>query len=116
MKKYIKLKTKNTNSLEISISYTKWWMNYFSGDISKRGYYIYFIPWNKNDDPNYTCFEHSLFWDDNIQFKICIKETTRYNHKLFDDIINNFSNISEDELLKLYSEKNISFTKELLLK
>lgn len=76
--KSINVKNGRFNTIEVTLSYNKGGVNYFTGNREKRGIYLSVTPVNKVDGfKEYTAFSG---------VKSCIKEMKRFSKKTFDNI------------------------------
>lgn len=103
MKTFKQLKTPigNYNELKIEVDYTLGGMNYFSGNVNKRGYKLYLTPCSRGNGFMQTTMMGST---EESGFYILLEEVTRFNKKRQDY----WWSVVEplvDEIADLYAEK-----------
>ena len=97
------------NELKIEVDYTLGGMNYFSGNVNKRGYKLYLTPCSRGNGFMSTTMMGST---DESGFYILLEEVTRFNKKRQEywwSIVEPLA----DRIAELYSEKRYQEIREL---
>jgi hypothetical protein len=76
VKQYYKVKDSKTE-IKVSTGYELGGMNYFSGAVNKRGYYLYAQPVERSDSNGFRCESTKLF----SGFKVMLVEVSRKGKK-----------------------------------
>ncbi len=76
MKQYYKVKDSKTE-IKMSTGYDLGGMNYFSGAVNRRGYYLYAQPVERSDSNGFRCESTTLF----SGFKVMLVEVSRKGKK-----------------------------------
>jgi len=105
MKKYFKVKANSgitENNIKITIDYELGGHNMFSGNVNRRGYYLYAQPVtlteNEYNGRSYTSESTMMF----SGFKVFLKEVGRKSEKAYKEAV---------ELARLQENKNIILNK-----
>jgi hypothetical protein len=101
MKNYEKIEGSN-KELKIEVYYNKGGMNYFSGKVEARGYYLSVSPVERQQQNNSIVIES---WAAFSGTKVLIKEVTRKSEKAFQEAIL-LAEARIDELRKYVLDKN----------
>lgn len=99
------------NELKISVDYELGGMNYFSGEINKRGTYVYFKPVCRGDG-----FETTMLLADTASagFKIFVKEQGRKSAKTVNAVFEAVKPYA-DTFAELYNKRQFTGIMELVL-
>lgn len=98
--------------LEISVGYEKGGINYFSGEVNKRGAYVYVIPVSRG---NGTIRRVLLGDIHTAGFKVLVKEMGRKNQKIISDIETHLTDDILSEIVNSYENYNYNKVRSIIL-
>lgn len=92
------------NTIDVEVYYSKGGMNYFTGKVEPRGYYMQASPVKVEKRNGYEITTYTAF----TGIKNLISETKRFGKKAFEDLslARNLSLVDVNEMVELVAKKN----------